>query len=311
MIRPDYDYLERIRRTFALEAHHRTTNILDGDYVSVYRGKSLDFDDLKEYTPGDDVRDIDWRASSRTGRTLVRRYVSDRKISALFVLDAGAHMQADTSAGEAKDELALLTFGSLAYLLMRQGADVAATFLTDAAGRETFSMFRSGPEHLERLLVEYGRAVCGSGGETIAAQTARYNGLLERVQDVARRRMVIFVITDTEGIAALDERVLGHLSETNDVFLLHLEDAFYTGDHVFDTRRGRYVPGFLSRSAALHRAELAERAQILERVGTMVRHDRMGFVTLTGQEEVVPRVMAMMNGMSRQERMDQWISLPQ
>ena len=302
MIRPDYDYLERIRRTFALTTTHRTTDLLDGEYASVYRGKSLDFDDLKEYVPGDDVRDIDWQASSRAGRPLIRRYVSDRRLDVLFVMDAGRHMLSDTSGGEAKDELALMTMGSLGYILGRQGADIAMCTPARRGGDELFTMFRSGTDHLERMMAELTKAL-SDGAELTGYEKesgeSPLNSLIERVQDVVHRRLVLFIVTDTEGIADLDERVLSALTQRNDVFLLHLEDAYLTGEHVFDVMEGRYV-----RSKRLRRAELEERARIDARVRDLSRRHHIGLAVLRRGEEIVPAVRDSI-GAWRDER---WIS---
>ena len=56
----DYEYLSRIRAEIEITSRRKTSNILEGEFTSIYRGRSLDFDDLREYTVGDNVRDIDW-----------------------------------------------------------------------------------------------------------------------------------------------------------------------------------------------------------------------------------------------------------
>ena len=86
----DYEYLSRIRRAVALYTKRKTSNILDGDFHSIHRGRSMEFDDLKTYTFGDDVHDIDWKSSSRMGDILVRRYMTDRRHNVMFVVDCGS-----------------------------------------------------------------------------------------------------------------------------------------------------------------------------------------------------------------------------
>ena len=58
----DYDFLNRIRTGITLYSKKKTSNLLDGGFRSIFRGRSLDFDDLREYAYGDNVRDIDWKA---------------------------------------------------------------------------------------------------------------------------------------------------------------------------------------------------------------------------------------------------------
>ena len=65
----DYEYLSKIRRAVALYTNKKTSNILDGDFHSIHKGRSMEFEDLKEYALGDEVHDIDWKSSSRMGKT--------------------------------------------------------------------------------------------------------------------------------------------------------------------------------------------------------------------------------------------------
>ena len=153
----DYEYLSRIRRAVALYTNRKTSNILDGDFHSIHRGRSMEFDDLKLYSFGDDVHDIDWKSSSRMGDILVRRYMTDRRHNVMFVCDCGVKMKGDTMAGHSKKELALMTFGTIAYITGRNGADYAMAIPRD--NRAMISLFRSGPEHMERLLYEYEKEI--------------------------------------------------------------------------------------------------------------------------------------------------------
>ena len=127
----DYDNLAKIRARVALYTGRKSSNILDGDFVSVYRGRSLDFDDLREYAVGDNIKDIDWKSSSKTGKTLVRRFIAEKKHNVLFVVDSGAKFCADTSAGEDKGALAVDIFGTIAYLVDKHGDDFALMQDTD------------------------------------------------------------------------------------------------------------------------------------------------------------------------------------
>ena len=149
----DYDYLARIKASITLYTRKKTSNILDGEFGSIYRGRSFDFDDLREYVYGDSVRDIDWKSSSKTGRVLIRRYIADKKHNILFVGDAGAKFKGDTDKGEAKTAIALNVLGTISYLVNDHGDDYALLTSTDKG--YDFSFFKSGKQHLERLLMRY------------------------------------------------------------------------------------------------------------------------------------------------------------
>ena len=146
----NYDYLGRVRAMVNLYTSRKTSNVLEGGFRSVFMGRSLEFNDLKEYDYGDNVHDIDWKSSSRTGKTLVRRYMAEKKHNVLLVADAGPKMAAHTVDLEMKDELALLTFGSIAYLADRQGADFSLAWSGGKGPK--FHYFRSGASYLETLL---------------------------------------------------------------------------------------------------------------------------------------------------------------
>ena len=93
-----------LKKSATISTKRPTSNILDGSYVSVFKGRSLNFDDLREYVPGDDVKDIDWKATARSQQPLVREYIAEKKHNILFVLDTNKRMLGDTDALVEKKE---------------------------------------------------------------------------------------------------------------------------------------------------------------------------------------------------------------
>ena len=100
-------YITKIRAKISIHANKKTSNIFDGTYKSVYQGSGMDFENLREYIPGDSIRDIDWKASSRSGKVLVKRYIAEKKHNIMLVFDTGKSMTAHTDAMDLKKELAL------------------------------------------------------------------------------------------------------------------------------------------------------------------------------------------------------------
>ena len=190
----NYDFLDRVRRVAALYTKRKTSDLLEGDYRSMQHGRSLDFDDLREYRYGDDVNYIDWKSSSRAGKTLIRRYFADRKHDVLFIGDTGKKMTGDTPAGESKEQIALMAFGVAAYLLGKQGVNYALSCCGSEGGR--ISSFTSGPMHLEELITGYKEAIeCGNPAKSF------YDTVADTAA-VFSRHMVMIIITDAEGLAA-------------------------------------------------------------------------------------------------------------
>ena len=70
-------YVNKIKANIKVYANNKSSNILDGTYKSVYKGKSMNFEHLREYVINDDVKDIDWKSSARSGTLLVKQFISE------------------------------------------------------------------------------------------------------------------------------------------------------------------------------------------------------------------------------------------
>ncbi len=279
----NYEYLARISKDAVLYTSRKTTNILDGGYNSVYRGKSLEFDDLKEYSQGDDITSIDWKSSSRTDKLLVRRYIAEKKHSVLIIGDTGVKMDADTPAGDYKADIALMSMGVIGYLLGRQGADVG--FVCSGERGITNTPFRSGGKCVEELIRTYGASVFENPSYDM-------NGLImNMLQSFPMRRMIIFVITDISGLKAVKNETLSRMTERNDVYFICIDDAPITGGRVYDRVGEEYVHRFLAGSRTLAKAEAAEKNNILTRFKSDALRNRVVLEHVETAADVVDTVL--------------------
>lgn len=73
-------YITKIKANLSIYTKKKTSNILEGTYNSIYKGKSMNFEDLREYVIGDNVKDIDWKASARSNRILIKQYIAEKNI---------------------------------------------------------------------------------------------------------------------------------------------------------------------------------------------------------------------------------------
>lgn len=278
----DYEYLSRIRRSVAMYTNKKTSNILDGDFHSIHRGRSMEFDDLKEYNFGDDVHDIDWKASSRMGSIVVRRYMTDRRHNVMFICDCGEKMLGDTPAGESKKELALMLFGTIAYITGRNGADYGLAYARDT--RPNISIFRSGPEHLEKLLYDYEAHVGVDSPVSL-------DGILKEVVGSINKKMILFIITDSAGIESLDANMLKAITKDHDLLIYNIEDAMLTGDFVFDNVVRRYERFFLAHDKQLHEEELRQRKEAMDRANTICKQCRIGLASISASKDIIDRTI--------------------
>ena len=275
----NYDYLDRVRRVASLYTKRKTSDLLDGDYSSMQHGRSLDFDDLREYRYGDDINYIDWKSSSRVGKPLVRRYFADRKHDVLFIGDTGKKMTGDTPAGESKEHIALMAFGVAAYILGKQGVNYALSYCTDESSR--ISSFTSGPSHLEELLGSYRKAIeCGTPKQSF------YDTLLNSAA-IFSRHMIMIIITDAEGLAEMDAGLIKRLIYYNDVYIFKIEDALLTATDVYDLDADDYVDPFLAMCRDLYREEVKLKEDIDRNAESLLTPHRIFFKSISREEEII------------------------
>jgi uncharacterized protein (DUF58 family) len=224
------------------------SDAFQGGVQSRFRGRGMDFDELREYEPGDDVRAIDWNASARTGRTFVKKYREERQLTVVFVVDMSA--SGALGAGDAtKREQAIEIAGVLALAALRSDHRVGLLLFTETV--EKFVPPTRGRSHTARLVRELVSFEPQGRGTDLAAG-------LRAVRERLRRRAVVVVLSDflmsakgtaearTElGVLARRHDVVGirtgdkHDRELPSVGLLTLEDA-ETGEVVeIDTGSAR------------------------------------------------------------------------
>ncbi|WP_018761548.1 DUF58 domain-containing protein [Arthrobacter sp. 135MFCol5.1] len=209
--------LQRVKSKMAIFAHRKARGMLDGEYGSVFRGRSLDFDDLRAYVPGDEVRDIDWKASARHGSPLIRRYVAVRRQTVLLVTDTGRNMAAEAKSGEAKKDIAILALGVLGYLALRHG-DVVGLVCGDSSTTRSLPA-KGGEEHLERLL----RHV--DTNTRLDGPPSRLQDQLQHVAGNVKGRRLLFVVADELPADDATGQLLRRLRAQHEILWLTVRDA--------------------------------------------------------------------------------------
>jgi uncharacterized protein (DUF58 family) len=170
---------------------------LAGEYGSVFKGRGVELADVREYAVGDDVRTIDWRVTARMDATYVRRYVEERELTVLFVIDRSAS-DAFGSRVRSKAELAAEVCGVLALAAARNHDRVGALWFADTV--EQYVAPAKGRRHVLRVIRELLAFEPAGRGTQMAAA-------LDYVNRVTTRRSVVFLVSDWIGVdpgAALD-----------------------------------------------------------------------------------------------------------
>jgi uncharacterized protein (DUF58 family) len=208
---------ERVLQRLDWKVIRRLDGILQGDYRTLFRGNGLDFADLREYVPGDDVRAIDWNVTARMDGPYVREFVEDREVSAWFLLDLSPSVDFGTGDDARAKRSVLIDFvTTLARLLTRRGNRVGAVFL--GAGVRRVIPARGGRDQVLRLIDDLLREPLLE-----RAPVTDLRPLVEAAQRAIRRRSLVFVISDFIGVPGW-ERPLGLLNRHHEVIAIRLTD---------------------------------------------------------------------------------------
>ena len=179
---------EQILRRVDWEIVRRLDGMLQGDYRSLLYGYGVDFADLREYQPGDDVRYIDWNVTARLGDAYIRQYVEDREITAWFLVDLSPSLEFG-SAARTKREMLIDFVATFARLLTRHGNRVGAMIMV--SGIERVIPVRTGRLQVLRLiheLTEQPRV-----GTTVMTDLGT---LLRAAQGSFHRRSLVMIASD-------------------------------------------------------------------------------------------------------------------
>ncbi|HWI55610.1 MAG TPA: DUF58 domain-containing protein, partial [Bacillota bacterium] len=187
-------------------------------------GRGMDFEELRDYIPGDDVRDIDWNVTNRMGRPFVKRYREERELGVVLAVDISAS-SAFGSRRFSKREYAAEVAGTLAFSAARSSDKVALLLFTDQV--ELYLPPRKGRRHILRLIREMLEFEPRHRQTNIPAALAFLNHVLQR-------RSIVFLLTDflhsfensAEGAAAGRNAVqeMGLTNARHDVVCVHLHD---------------------------------------------------------------------------------------
>ncbi len=199
-------------RRLEITTRHLVRDIVAGEYSSAFRGRGVEFAEVREYQPGDDIRTIDWNVTARLGAAYVKRYLEERELTVLFVVDRSASA-AFGSRLRTRSDLAGEVVTVLALAAARNNDRVGLLLATDRIERYTAP--RKGRRHALRVVSELlGFEPGGTGTEL--------GGALESLETLLRRRAVIFLVSDF--LAEGWEPALGRLARRHDVIAIALED---------------------------------------------------------------------------------------
>ncbi|MBY0523132.1 MAG: DUF58 domain-containing protein [Gemmataceae bacterium] len=265
------EVVQQIRR-LQLRARRAVEDLLGGEYHSVFKGMGMAFEEVREYQPGDDIRAIDWNVTARMGHPFIKRYIEERELTVMLVVDCSGSQQFGTQLQQ-KREVAAELAALLAFCAISNNDKVGLIAFTDRV--ERFVPPRKGTRHALRLI----RDVLFFQPEHHGTSIKQGLDYLNRVQ---HRRAIVFLLSDF-----LDQGYERHFQRTGrrhdmtavriadpreeelpPVGLLELEDAETGRRLLLDTTspqvREVYAQAGRKRREALQQLSRSSRVDLIE-----------------------------------------------
>ncbi len=257
-------------RAIQIKASHMVDDVLAGEYSSVFKGRGMEFDEVRQYVPGDEIRTIDWNVTARTGIPHVKRFVEERELTVVLLVDLSSSGRFGT-VRQLKSEIAAEICALLAFSAIRNNDKVGLVLFTDRI--EKYVPAKKGNKHVLRVIREL-LDFRPRGGET------DIGGALEYLTRVVRRRAVVFLVSDFLADPLSFEKPLKLAGRRHDLIaisiadpreveipslgLLELEDIETGESLVVDTRSLRIRAGYREKGqrAAKDRSNLFRRIDV-------------------------------------------------
>lgn len=205
------EILDKVHK-IQIYTNHIVNNVFAGEYESVFKGRGMEFDEVREYQPGDDIRTIDWNVTARMGHPYVKRFVEERELTVMLLVDMSASGSFGT-VNHTKNEMAAELAAVLAFSAIKNKDKVGLIIFTDKV--EKFIPPRKGTRHVLRVIREllYFKP-SGQATDIICA--------LDYLNKVTIRKTVTFIISDF--FASGYKNILQIANKRHDIISILVED---------------------------------------------------------------------------------------
>ena len=212
------ELLREVRRIH-IKTGHRVTEVMAGEYRSIFKGRGMEFEEVREYVPGDDVRTIDWNVTARMQRPFVKEFREERELVVMILVDISASGDFGTK-GSTKNKVAAQLAATLAFAATRNNDKVGLILFSDRI--ERFVAPKRGRGHVWRVIKEILDCERRGSGTDLAEA-------LSFLSRVVRRKAVVFLVSDfltgsQLGAADDDATALRLVNRRHDLVVFHVTD---------------------------------------------------------------------------------------
>jgi len=205
------EVVRKVRR-IQITTSRKVTDIFAGQYQSVFKGRGMEFDEVRQYLPGDEIRSIDWNVTARMGQPFIKKFVEERELTIMILLDVSMSCRYGTKE-RTKSDLAAELCSVIAFSAVQNNDKVGMITFTDRV--EKIIPPRKGVRHVLRVIREALYNV-PLGSKTDV------NGALEHLMRVTRRRTITFIVSDF--VAPDFKKTLAIANKRHDVIAVTVMD---------------------------------------------------------------------------------------
>ena len=205
------ELLNKIRR-IQLYTSRLVHDMIAGAYRSTLKGRGIEFDEVREYQPGDEIRTIDWNVTARVGRPFIKKFVEERELTVMLMVDASSSGEFG-SKGQLKTEYAAELCSMLAFSAIKNNDKVGLVIFTDRV--EKYIPPKKGKRHVLHVISEILSFKPEHTGTNIASGIEFFNS-------VSKKRTVTFLVSDF--IAEGYERALQIANKRHDIIAVVIQD---------------------------------------------------------------------------------------
>ncbi len=270
--------IKKIKRVH-IKSRRTVNNLMAGHYRSVFRGSGIEFEEVREYTPGDDVKSIDWNVSARFNKPFIKRYREERESIVMLLIDVSASLQFGTFSGQ-KLEKAAEVASVLAFNAIKNNDKVGVIFFTDQV--EKYIPPKKGSAHIWRVIKEIFTFVPQGQGTEIGSA-------VEFISRISKKRCFVFVLSDFLGkgyekalkIARQKHELIGIRIYDPGAFELPVKGMVRFTD--FETQKSLILDGFHKKT---RQAFSRIKQEIHQNAGQVFSRAKTDLVELSTQDSV-------------------------
>lgn len=205
------EIISKVRR-IQITTSRKVTDVFAGQYLSVFKGVGMEFDEVRQYLPGDEIRSIDWNVTARMGHPYVKKFVEERELTIMILLDVSMSCRFGTT-GRIKSDLAAELCSVIAFSAIKNNDKVGMLTFTDRV--ERYIPPRKGLKHVLRVIREAIYNTPEGSGTDI-------NNILEHLNRVTTRSTITFVVSDF--YAPDFKKILSITNKRHDVIAVTITD---------------------------------------------------------------------------------------